>query len=411
MKNSLFFNSLVLLLLSACSLHRQAQNLDFPEPVDTHTRPISYQEKKIYHTQAGIEADNLFDGARLNDFYYDDSSGSFQALILPENTPINQSPWYAFRLRASRDTSIYLKLCYRESKHRYWPKVSYNGEFWQPLDSSRFSWGEDSTYVTLRLSLDTNYLWLAGQAVQNSSHVAAWCSRMNIHPAVHWETFGESLQGRPLYVLHINQGSKPKHKPLILIFSRQHPPEVSGYVAMKHFIERILEDDSLSRAFRQKYQLLVFPLINPDGVDLGHWRHNAGGIDLNRDWALYRQPETRQVADYCTKLSRKYKAPVIIGVDFHSTQEDIYYNRDESAPPSALPGFNHRWIEAIHRHFPQDIGQEDRSPLGKPISAGWFLLHFGAEGLTFELGDEDSPLYLEEKGRIAAEEFMKLLLQ
>ena len=35
----------------------------------------------------------------------------------------------------------------------------------------------------------------------------------------------------------------------------------------------------------EKFRVLAFPLMNPDGVDLGHWRHNAGGIDLNRDWS------------------------------------------------------------------------------------------------------------------------------
>ncbi len=401
---------LATLSLAACGLHKRAAKLDFPTPVDTHSRPIELQEKKIWKTAGGIEADNQFDGARLNDFFFDDSSQTLHALILPENTPINQSPWYAFKIRASRDTSISLQLDYRETLHRYWPKISYNGSFWQPLDSSLFSYGDDSTYAWLQLQLDTSWLWVAGQAVENSTNVANWCSRMNIHPAVQWETFGESQLKKPLYVLHISEGSELKRKPILLIFSRQHPPEVSGYHCMKSFVERILEDDPLAHAFRQKFHIIVFPLINPDGVDLGHWRHNAGGIDLNRDWSVYRQPETRQVANYCAQQSRKWKAPVLSGVDFHSTQEDIYYNRDESAPPSALPGFNHAWIEAIHERFPQDIGLEDNSPLDKPISAGWFLLQFGAEGLTFELGDEDPPEYLKEKGRIAAEEYMKLLL-
>ncbi len=401
---------LITLSLVACGTHKKAAELTFPTPIDTHDRPISLQEKKSWKLPSGIEADNQFDGARLNDFFFDDSSSTLHALILPENEPINQSPWYAFRLRAPRDTSILLQLDYGETHHRYWPKISYNGDFWQALDSARFSWGEDSTFANLQLDLDTSWLWVAGQAVENSTKVAEWCGRMNIHPAVRWETFGESRLKRPLYVMHISEGSELKHKPILLIFSRQHPPEVSGFRCMKYFIERILEDDPLAHAFRQKFHIIVFPLINPDGVDLGHWRHNAGGIDLNRDWAVYRQPETRQVANYCAQQARKWKAPVLSGVDFHSTQEDIYYNRDESAPPSALPGFNHAWIEAIHERFPQDIGQEDNSPLDKPISAGWFLLQFGAEGLTFELGDEDPPEYLKQKGRIAAEEYMRLLL-
>ncbi len=411
MKQLFYLLTLTLFLLNGCATHQQARKLSFPEPVNTQNRIINLQDKKTWQLPSGIEANNLFAGARLNDFYYDDSAQVIRALILPENTPINQSPWYAFQLKAAKDTSLQIQLYYKQSQHRYWPKVSYHGNYWQALDSSRFTWGHDSTFVTLQLDLDTAWLWLAAQPLETSHHNADWCKRMSIHPAVKWVTFGESLQGRPLYALHINEGKKTKRKPIVLIFSRQHPPEVSGYRAMKYFVERILKDDELAKAFRQKYHVIVFPLINPDGVDLGHWRHNAGGIDLNRDWAVYRQPETRQVADYCVKTSKKLKAPVLVGVDFHSTQEDIYYNRDNSAPPSALPGFNHRWIQAIQERFPQDIGTEDVSPLGKPISAGWFLLQFGAEGLTFELGDEDTNDYLKEKSRIAAEEFMRLLIE
>ena len=61
---------------------------------------------------------------------------------------------------------------------------------------------------------------------------------------------------------------------------------------------------------------MVFPLMNPDGVDLGHWRHNAGGIDLNRDWALYRQPETRLVADFIVKEVKTQKSQLVLGLDF-----------------------------------------------------------------------------------------------
>lgn len=38
--------------------------------------------------------------------------------------------------------------------------------------------------------------------------------------------------------------------------------------------------------------------MNPDGVDNGHWRHYAGGIDLNRDWANFNRPETRAVKTF-----------------------------------------------------------------------------------------------------------------
>ena len=57
----------------------------------------------------------------------------------------------------------------------------------------------------------------------------------------------------------------------------------------------------MSHDFLTKYRILAFPIMNPDGVDLGHWRHNAGGIDLNRDWSKYHQPEIKNVIRFIEK--------------------------------------------------------------------------------------------------------------
>ena len=94
-----------------------------------------------------------------------------------------------------------------------------------------------------------------------------------------------SEQNRDLIGLDIYNG-EAKGKEMLVILSRQHPPELTGYFAMQSFIDELLNDTKLSNDFRKKYRILVYPMVNPDGVDLGHWRHNTGGIDLNRDWGI-----------------------------------------------------------------------------------------------------------------------------
>ena len=64
------------------------------------------------------------------------------------------------------------------------------------------------------------------------------------------------------------------------------------------FLNTILKENKLSSIFLDKYRILAFPLMNPDGVDLGHWRHNAGGVDTNRDWSFYHQPEIKTTVQY-----------------------------------------------------------------------------------------------------------------
>ena len=95
----------------------------------------------------------------------------------------------------------------------------------------------------------------------------------------------------------------PKSTPIpfgefIVIVGRQHPPEVTGSLNLFPFLATVLGDSSLARQFRARYQLIIYPFLNPDGVALGHWRHNTGGVDLNRDWGPFTQPETRLVRDH-----------------------------------------------------------------------------------------------------------------
>ena len=177
---------------------------------------------------------------------------------------------------------------------------------------------------------------------------------------------------------------------------------------MQAFINEILADKPLSNDFRKKYHLLVFPLVNPDGVDLGHWRHNTGGIDLNRDWAYYHQPEVRNVANFIAKIAKQNKSKVLLGIDFHSTWYDILYTNKQSA--DNLPRFKDYWVTGFRDVLRGEKIVEKPSNVGRPVSKGWFLTQFDAEGITYEVGDDTPRDLIEVKGRAAAIEMMELLI-
>ena len=65
--------------------------------------------------------------------------------------------------------------------------------------------------------------------------------------------------------------------------------------------------------------------MNPDGVDLGHWRHNSGGVDLNRDWSKYHQKEIKTTVDFISKTLKASNSKLVLGLDFHSTYYDVFY--------------------------------------------------------------------------------------
>ena len=131
------------------------------------------------------------------------------------------------------------------------------------------------------------------------------------------------------------------------------------------------------------------------------------GVDLNRDWLHFNQPEGRLVSD--AFLDLKEKAPVLFGIDFHSTQEDVFYtlSRDLETDP---PGFTDAWLDAIRTAFPDYHVNDEPFGLGSPVSKNWFYETFNAPAVTYEVGDESDRALIRRLSTAAAEALMELLL-
>lgn len=394
----------VVMVYSGCKSY-QASSYIYPDPVDTNDKTIEVQFKQLYDLD-GVYADNRFDGARLNDFLQVDDH-TFKAVILPENTPINESPWFAFKLWSKDRKKIDLILDYSHAAHRYIPKLSYDRRTWTPIDTNQII-RLDSQDVLFPLELDTMPLFISAQELITSHEVYAWCDSLGEKENIATGLLGTSVNGRALRYLDIFENGK-QDKAMVVLISRQHPPEISGYLAMEHFVETILDSNVISQAFRKKFRVLVVPLINPDGVDMGHWRHNAHGIDLNRDWGFYRQPEIRQTVDFIVREARKYDNEVVLGIDFHSTQKDIFYTYADSML-SVIPRFKDYWLYGIDAALPDYELVEEPSGLSQPYSKVWFYTQFNAEGITYEIGDETPREFIRQKARVSALEMMKLLM-
>ena len=149
-----------------------AKKLSFETPVDTKSKPIQYQVKKTYElSELGVFASNLFDAARLNNFKKLNDSTAI-VYISPENGPINNSPYYAFKTWSANPKSFYFKFQYPQGyKHRYIAKIK-RGENWKVIDSTKI-FTKDSI-VTIKLDLDKNPITVAAQEIQSSSIVKQW---------------------------------------------------------------------------------------------------------------------------------------------------------------------------------------------------------------------------------------------
>jgi hypothetical protein len=176
------------------------------------------------------------------------------------------------------------------------------------------------------------------------------------------------------------------------------------------FVDTIALDSPLSKTFRHSFQTIVIPVVNPDGVEHGHWRSTLGGVDPNRDYGPFTQVETRAVRDALTTIAKQPKARVYLFLDFHSTSEDIFYTqRDEDQTFPLL--FTKRWLKGIQEHFPNYAFKRDAEHNENlPTSKTWAYKTFGSAGITYEFGYNTSFEKVRAIASGAAEEMMKILV-
>ncbi|MCL8000618.1 M14 family metallopeptidase, partial [Brucella sp. 21LCYQ03] len=196
-----------------------------------------------------------------------------------------------------------------------------------------------------------------------------------------------------------------------LIVGHQHRPEISRHYAYAGCVEYLLGNTSDAKAFRDEYYVYLIPVGNPDGVDGGHWRANAHGVDLNRDWDAFHQPETRAFRDYFQKEIKEQDRELIFAIDFHSTAQDIHYTVDPSLP-SRFPGFVPDWIAGLKKAIP---GYDPHiKPLyfeGPTFTAySYFYKNYDAEALVYEIGDDTEPRFIDQKARLSAQHLIEKLI-
>lgn len=294
---------------------------------------------------------------------------------------INPSPWFAFRITTETARAATVTLDYTDYTHRYAPYVSTDGRTWRKLDAGAITLNDRKTRATVKVDLAAGATWIAGQPMSPSNDNVDWTRNALSGHGFQETRYGDSLEGKPL-VGFVGGGGLDA----IVVLTRQHPPETSGQEAYRGFLDRLLNrDDAKATAFRGRYRILLAPMPNPDGVDAGNWRLNAGGIDLNRDWGAFTQPETKALSQWIITASNGRR--VVSMMDFHSTDKTVIYAPPlESVSPTIafLPYLKTAYDKALSA--PPEWSY-NHNPNGG-TSKGWALEALKAPGITVELWDQ-----------------------
>ena len=363
------------------------------------------QERRTWQfADDGVSFSNQLEGARLNGVRRS-GPDEYALTIAPESLPINPSPWYGFSVASAREHRVCMTFQYQNGKQRYWPKLSRDGVTWTRAEASQFS---ESAGGPSRLcaTVGPKPLLVFAQNPVGLEDVAQWQTRLDARASVDTQVIGESVQGRPLHMLTFGN---VQAKRVLLVLSRQHPPETTGAQALMGFVDQLSTDTPLANQFRDDVFVIVVPLLNPDGVVEGHWRGNANGKDLNRDWGSFTEPETQAVRDILQRELAGQGRTLAFAIDFHSTWHDIFYTV-ENDPARAEGGVLRQWMDSMFERYPGRI-KEQANEAKSTVFKNWAFNTLHAPAVTYEVGDDTSAQQLRELAHFAADSLMQLLVE
>lgn len=315
--------------------------------------------------------------------------------IAPEKTPINPSPWYAFRVVSRTVRTLDLTLNYAGSEHRYQPVILSPEDGWRRIEAAP-DLGPGQRTARFRIRVQAGSTLIAGQPLQSISEALAPFEAGAASGALKRTEFGRSTDGRPLIAY---EWIPPTPRRLVVLFARQHPPETTGGRAFDRFVERLFEPGADRAGVLATTRLLFVPVVNPDGISRGNWRGNAAGADLNRDWSGFAQPEIRALRDLIN--ARAAETPLAALFDFHSTWQSVVYAAPEDRSGRDLGEEMLDYAAPIlGAGMPPVLRSHNE---GAPTAKGWSLDAHGVAGLTLEFGDDVSATSLERIARVYAD--------
>lgn len=192
---------------------------------------------------------------------------------------------------------------------------------------------------------------------------------------------GQSLQKRKLFAV------KPKNfdenKKTILMFGRHHGDEGTANWIIEGFVTEFLNQDE---NFHKEYQLVLYPMINPDGAE-AQTRYNSKGRDLNRMWSVKVEDsvDEAQVINRDLQPYLVFKKNIPIVLDMHgSFTNDFIYRVKKSF--SGIEFFNHQqqFIDELATFDPWQNGAFELSN-GHPKMARIVMVKsHGLNALTHE---------------------------
>ena len=328
--------------------------------------------------------------------------------INPEtDDSINPSPWFAIR-KSKHSEDIKLEFDYKNYQHRYDPKISNDKKIWKKINQTNILKDENGKIIIINFSPSNEKEYISSQELITEDWYNDWFNYLGGLEKVKSELIGLSVLKKPITMFFVEENT---NNPYILILGRQHPPEVTGAIAIKSFVNELISKNDLSESFLDNYNIIFVPLMNPDGVENGYWRYNENKKDLNRDWGVFSQPETKSVNNKLINFKDDKKIEVFI--DFHSTYKNIFYISDISESHK-LQNFLKNWLnnskpDLLKIDYDYKI-VNSMSP-NNGVSKNYIFNKYNIPSVTYEVSDVEDRDKIKKSSSILSQKLMQSLLE
>lgn len=320
--------------------------------------------------------------------------------IRPDNASAF-AQWFHFALHGAAQQPVVLRFlnagacAYPDGWEGYRVVASHDRQTWFRIDTEF-----DGAVMTARTTPACNCMYFAyfePYAYERHLDLLACAARS---PHVDLERLGSTLDGRDMSLLRITDDTSPTvlaQKKNVWLIARQHPGETMAEWFIDGFLERLLDgDDAVSRVLLQRCVLHVVPNMNPDGAVRGNLRTNAGGANLNREWAT---PSMETSPEVFLVRQKMLATGVDLCLDVHG-DEGLPYNFVVGSEGN--PGYTQR-IAALENTFKsawlancpdfQDqhhYGRSEPGTANPTLATNWVAQQFGCLALTIEMPFKDN---------------------
>lgn len=192
------------------------------------------------------------------------------------------------------------------------------------------------------------------------------------------QKIGKSLEGRDLF--YVGPKEIDFSKKTIVMFGRHHGDEGTANWIIEGFFKRFFGSEDL----KERFQLILYPMINPDGA-MAQRRYNDNGRDLNRSWSSTSGDDEIGIIHGHLRSALKRLKNVVIALDMHgSFREDFIYRVDRGYRGDSFYDLQQKFIDELGAYDPWQNGNFILSNGDPGMSRIVLIKHYNLHALTHE---------------------------